>query len=240
LRGHDVTLYEKNSQLGGHLIEGTVPSFKEDLRSYKDWLINQVKKLGVNIKLGEEVTPQIVDSIKPDAIVLATGSTPSRPNIPGIGKPNVTTAIDILLGKAEPGNETIVAGGGAVGCEAALYLAQQGKKVTIVEMLPDVASDVLETREVLTARLIDTGVEILTDLKLIEINDDGVTALSRDQEMVKVAGDKVALAMGMVAQDGLHESLKGKAPEVYLIGDAATPARVGEATRDGYRIGNTL
>jgi 2,4-dienoyl-CoA reductase-like NADH-dependent reductase (Old Yellow Enzyme family)/thioredoxin reductase len=240
LRGHEVTLYEKNSRLGGHLIEGTVPDFKEDLKNYRDWLIRQVKQLGVDVKLGKEAAPRIVAKLKPDVIVIATGSIPFRPVIPGIEKSNVVTAIDLLLGEAAPGKQNIVAGGGAIGCEVALYLAQQGKKVTIVEMLPYVATDCLPTRDVLTTRLNDCAVEIKTNLKIIEIHDNHVVALSRDQEMVKIAGDKVILAMGLVSQLDLYTSLKDKAPEVYLIGDANRPARVGEATRDGYRIGNIL
>jgi len=240
LRGHEVTLYEKNGELGGHLIEASVPSFKEDVRNYKDWLIRQLNKLDVKIELGKEITSQIVDNAKVDALIVATGSTVYRPDIPGIDKAIVTTAIDILLGKAVPGNKTILAGGGAIGCETALYLAQQAKKVTIVEMLPKVDTDAPQTSAALIAQLIDNSVEILTNLKIVGITDNGATAVDRSKNVVSVTGDKVVLAMGLIPEDRLYQELKHKVHETYLIGDALEPQRVGEATRDGYRIGNSL
>jgi 2,4-dienoyl-CoA reductase-like NADH-dependent reductase (Old Yellow Enzyme family)/thioredoxin reductase len=240
LRGHKVTLYEKKGELGGHLIEASVPSFKEDLRNYKDWLIRQLKKLDIKIELGKEITSQIVDNAKADALIIATGSTYYRPDIPGIDKAIVTTATDMLLGKAVPGNNTILAGGGAIGCETALYLAQQGKKVTIVEMLPQVATDAPQTSAALIAQLIDNGVEILTNLKIVGITGNGVTAVDRSNNVVDVIGDKVVLAMGLISEDRLYQELKDKVHETYLIGDALEPQRVSEATRDGYRRGNSL
>jgi 2,4-dienoyl-CoA reductase-like NADH-dependent reductase (Old Yellow Enzyme family)/thioredoxin reductase len=241
LRGHDVTLYEKNTQLGGHLIEASVPDFKEDLRNYKDWLIGQIKKLGIKIELGKELTSQIVDDVKPDAMIVATGSTPCYPDIPGINKPIVTTAIDILLGKAKPGKKTIIVGGGDVGSETALYLAQQGNKVTIVEMLPEIASDVSGgIRRVLKRMLTDNGVKILTSTKVIEITDSGVTAIDHGQSVVNIEGDRVILALGLIPQAGLYHELRGKVREIYMIGDCVEPHRVAEATRDGYRVGSTI
>ncbi|MBA7594769.1 NADH oxidase [subsurface metagenome] len=240
-RGHDVTLYEKNRELGGHLVEATVPVFKEDLRNYKDWLIGQIKKLGVKVELGKEVTSQIVDDVKLDALIIATGSIAYCPDVSGIDKPMVTTAIDILLGKTEAGNKTIVGGGGFIGCEVAWHLAQQGKKVIIVEMLPEIAIDVPErAKGALITGLIDSGVEMLTNLRITEVTDNGVIAIDHGQKLVSVEGDKVVLAMGLVSQTKLYEELKSKVNEVYLIGDCVEARKVGEATRDGYRIGNSL
>jgi 2,4-dienoyl-CoA reductase-like NADH-dependent reductase (Old Yellow Enzyme family)/thioredoxin reductase len=241
LRGHDVSIFEKNTQLGGHLIEGTIPEFKKDVRNYKEWLIGQVKKLDIHIKLGEEFTPHKANNLKPDVIVLATGSVPIIPEIPGIRNANVVTAIDILLGKVEPKSKIIVIGGGAVGCEVALYLAEQkGKKISIIEMLPDIAGDALPTRSILLTRLVDAHVEVLTNLKVIEIGNDRIVALGRDHKIVNVEGDQIVLATGLAPRAGLYALLKDKASEVYLIGDACIPARIGEATRDGHRIGNIL
>jgi 2,4-dienoyl-CoA reductase-like NADH-dependent reductase (Old Yellow Enzyme family)/thioredoxin reductase len=240
LRGHEVTIYEKTGQLGGHLIEAAVPDFKEDLKNFRDWLVRQIKQMGISVKLNKEATPQLIATMKPDVIVVATGSVPLRPNIPGINNPNVVTAIDVLLGKASPGNVNIMAGGGAVGCEAALYLAQQGKQVTIVEMLPEVATDCMPTRGILMLLMKEAGVGIRTNLKITKMDKEGITALGQDQGTVKIPGDKVLLAMGMASQAEIYAQLRDKASEVYLIGDAATPARVGEAVRNGYRIGNSI
>jgi 2,4-dienoyl-CoA reductase-like NADH-dependent reductase (Old Yellow Enzyme family)/thioredoxin reductase len=240
LKGHDVTLYEKNKKLGGHLIEATVPDFKEDLRIYKDWLIREVQKVGTKIELGKEVTSQTLRDAKPDVLVVATGSTTHFPDIPGIDKPIVATAIDILLGKAQPGSKTIIMGGGAVGCEVALYLAQQSRKVTIVEMLPQVATDVPEVQGELTAKLIDNSVEIFTNLKVIGVTDKGVTATDRGSNVINVDGDRVILAFGLITQAKLYQELEGKVRETYIIGDCVEPRRLGEAIREGYNVGNIL
>jgi 2,4-dienoyl-CoA reductase-like NADH-dependent reductase (Old Yellow Enzyme family)/thioredoxin reductase len=240
LRGHQVTLYEKNRELGGHLIEASVPGFKEDLKDFKDWLIGQLKKLDVKIELCQEITAPNLDNFKSDALIVATGSTVFRPNIPGIDKPFVTTAIDILLGKSAPGNKTIIAGGGAIGCETALYLAQKGKKVIIVEMLPKVATDVPSTGMALITQLKENGVEILTNLKIVGITNEGVTAVDQSKNIVNVTGDKVVLAMGLRPEAGLYQELKGKFHDTYLIGDSLEPQRLAEAIRDGYRVGSTL
>jgi 2-enoate reductase len=240
LRGHDVTLYEKNSQLGGHLIEASVPQFKEDIGNYKDWLVRQMDKVGVKVVLGKEITPATLAEVKPDAVVMATGSTSSRPNIPGVDKPVVSPAVDVLLGKATSGNRPIVAGGGAVGSEVALYLAQQRKEVTLVEMLPLIANDVAPLRNALIAQLGDAGVKILTNTKIIAITDNGVTAISADKNLLNISGDRIILAMGLVSDMKLYKAVHEKVPEVYVIGDSVEPRRMGEAIHEGYRVGSVI
>lgn len=240
LRGHSVMLYEKNSQLGGHLIEGSVPKFKEDIGNYKDWLVRQMDQVGVKVVLGMEVTPAMFAEVKPEAVVIATGSTSFRPDIPGVDKPIVSTAIDVLLGKAASGNHPIVAGGGAVGSELALYLAEEGKEVTLVEMLPQIANDVPPIRNALLAQLGDAGVKILTSTKIAAITDDGVTAISADKNLVNISGDKIILAMGLVSDLKLYKAVHEKVAEVYAIGDSVEPRRMGEAIHEGYRVGSVV
>lgn len=239
-RWHDVTLYDRNKQLGGHLIEASVPAFKKDIGNYKDWLVRQMDETGVKVELGKEVTPELLDKVKPDAVIVATGSSALKPNIPGIDKPNVVTAIDVLLGKATAGNHPIVAGGGAVGGEIALYLAQQGKDVTLVEMLPMVAADVAIIRNPLTTQLNDAKVKIYTDTKIAAFTDTGVTAVSADRNIINLTGDKVVLAMGMVSDNKLYDAVHEKVKEVYVIGDSVDPRRMGEAIHEGYRVGSVV
>ncbi len=240
IRGHSVTLYEKNNQLGGHLVEASVPKFKEDIRNYKDWLVRQMNNLGVTVVLGRELTPNELAEFKPDAVVIATGSTSFCPNVPGVEKPIVATAIDVLLGKAGPGEHPIVAGGGAVGAEVALYLAQQGKDVTLVEMLPTIASDVVPLRNALIAQLGDAKVKILTDTKIAAITDNGVSAISAGKTTVNISGDKVILAMGLVSDMKLYQAVHEKVAEVYVVGDSVEPRRMGEAIHEGYRVGSVI
>ena len=240
LRGHDVTLYEKSIQLGGHLIEASVPKFKEDIGNYKDWVVRQMDKVGVKVVLGIEVAAAKLAEVKPDAVIIATGSTSFLPNIPGIDKPIVSSAIDVLLGKATSGNRPIVAGGGAVGSEVALYLALQGKEVTLIEMLPLIASDVIPVRNPLIAQLTDAKVKILTNTKIVAVTDSGITAISADKNLVDIVGDKIILAMGLVSEMKLYEAVHKKVAEVYVVGDSVEPRRMGEAIHEGYRAGSAV
>jgi 2,4-dienoyl-CoA reductase-like NADH-dependent reductase (Old Yellow Enzyme family)/thioredoxin reductase len=239
-RGHDVTLYEKSNQLGGHLIEASVPKFKEDIGNYKGWLVRQMDKFGIKVVLGKEIAPATFPESQPDAVIIATGSTSFRPNIPGIDKPIVSSAIDVLLGKETSGNRPIVAGGGAIGSEVALYLAQQGKDVTLIEMLPLIASDVIPVRNPLIAHLNEAKVRILTNTKIVAITENGVTAISADKNLVDISGDKIILAMGLVSNVKLYEAVHEKVAEVYVVGDSAEPRRMGEAIHEGYRVGSAV
>ncbi|MEE9418110.1 MAG: FAD-dependent oxidoreductase, partial [Desulfatiglandaceae bacterium] len=134
-RGHEVSLWENNDRLGGNLIPATVPEFKRDLGDLTKYLSTQVKKLHVDVRLGREASSELVQETKPDAVIVATGATPIMPQIPGMKKGRVLTAVDLLLGKKESGDKVLVLGGGLIGCETAAYLARAGKKVTIVEIL---------------------------------------------------------------------------------------------------------
>lgn len=115
----------------------SVPDFKEDLRRLNNWYKTQLRKLGVEIKLETEVTPELVERENPDEVFVATGSNSIKPDVPGIERSNVVTAMDLLLGREKAGDSAVVIGGGLIGCETALWLAKQGRKVTIVEMLPE-------------------------------------------------------------------------------------------------------
>ena len=135
LRGHDVVLWEKENALGGNLLPASAPDFKKDYRRLKDYFIRQVKKVGVTVELGKKATPELIRAMHPDCVFIASGGIPIVPKIPGVDQPKVVTAIDVLLGRRETGELVVVIGGGTVGSETALYLAQKGKLVTIVEIL---------------------------------------------------------------------------------------------------------
>ena len=142
LKGHRVTLWERRDALGGNLIPASQPAFKNDYRILIRYLSTQVRKLGVDVKLGKEDTGhEAIQRLKPDVVFIATGSIPIIPEIPGVKKEHVMTANDLLLGKKETGESVVIIGGGIIGCETALFLAQEGKKVTIIEILEDIARD---------------------------------------------------------------------------------------------------
>ncbi|MBW1913052.1 MAG: FAD-dependent oxidoreductase, partial [Deltaproteobacteria bacterium] len=167
LRGHQVTLYEKEEQLGGNLALAAIPPFKEDMKRFLDYLVGRVNELPIDVKAATEATAETVKAESPDVIVVAAGAVPLIPDIPGANSPNTVWSGDILAGKVQPGEDIIVAGGGLVGCEIALFLAQQGKKVSIIEMLDEVATDFnMVSRTLLLELLGNEGVEIRTGVRL--------------------------------------------------------------------------
>jgi NADPH-dependent 2,4-dienoyl-CoA reductase/sulfur reductase-like enzyme len=240
-RGHQVALWEKSSKLGGSLIPGTVPDFKQDYRDYLKYLYTQLEKLGVKVELNKEATPQLVLNMKPDVVFLAIGAVSFIPNIPGAKNKNVITAIDLLLTKKETGNSVAVIGGGLVGCETALYLAQKGKVVTIIEMLDDVIPDVhMVNRIYLLELLAKHKVNILTKVRAQEITDSGATVIDKDDNRKTIKADTIVLAMGMIPRNGLLPALEDKIPEVYSIGDCVKARKVKDAVWEAFRIARRI
>lgn len=236
LRNHKVTLCEKSDQLGGLLIPGSVPQFKQDLRLLVDYLSTQIRKLGVEIQLKTEVTPKIVEKMNPNVVIIATGAKHIIPEIRGTDSEIIISAIDLLNSEKEVGQNVVIAGGGLVGCETAAYLAEKGKKVTIVEMLKDIALDVFYTNRQLLLKMLDDGdVNVLTEARLTEITDDGVVTMDRQGKSRKLNADTVVLALGLEPERKLLDALYGKVPELYVIGDCAEPRKIVDAMREGFR-----
>ncbi|HQM89976.1 MAG TPA: FAD-dependent oxidoreductase, partial [Exilispira sp.] len=244
IRGHKVTLYEKSNNLGGHLIEVSIPKFKEDYKRLLDWYKIQLKKLNVDIKLNTEVTFDLIKKEKPDVTIIATGSKPIIPVIPGIEKDKVATATDVLLGNKEVGEKVVVVGGGLVGCETALWLAQQGKKVTIVEMLNDLMIAGLPVPHANRIMLIDllkfNKVEVITNHSLMEVTDEGVNLIDKNFKKISVPGDNVVLAIGLKPNKELYDNLVGKVPNLYLIGDARDVRNVMYSIWDAYELARVI
>ena len=241
LRGHSVTLLEKSDALGGNLIPASVPDFKHDYRDLINHLSVQIKKLGVTIELGKEATPELIQAIKPDVVFIATGSTAIIPEIPGVNKGNVITASDLLLGRKEAGKSVVIVGGGLVGCETALYLAQMGKKVTILEILDSIARDMWSaSRMHLLKLLADNNVEVLTNTDVIEITGKSVTIANKDNNRNTLEADTIALAVGFNPNGDLLEIIKDKVPEAYAIGDCIEPRKVMSAIWEGFHAARLI
>jgi 2,4-dienoyl-CoA reductase-like NADH-dependent reductase (Old Yellow Enzyme family)/thioredoxin reductase len=233
LAGHQVTLYEKADHLGGQFATAAIPPSKGDISAFVSWAIRQVKKLGVNIKLNTEYTAAILEQEKPDMVIIATGSTHCKPPIAGIDRENVVTASDVLLGKVITKDNVVVAGGGQVGCETAVYLASLGKQVTIVEMLPTLAADEEMTRRIFLLKAIEeNNIECLTETKIKGIEVDCVQC-ETCLEMVEVKAATVVLALGMESDNTLARELEGKVP-IKVIGDALDARDALEAIREGF------
>ena len=239
-RGHRVVLFEKNPELGGQLIVAALPPYKEDLARLTEYLADQLTKAGVDIRLNVEVTPEVIREEKPDAVIMAVGGIPIIPDVPGVDDPKVVTAQDVLAGR-EVGQNVVIIGGGMVGCETGHFLAEKGKRVTIVEMLKRIANDVSPmVRRRLLDGLREKQVTTIKGANCEEITASGVHITTGQDERQEIPADSVVLAVGYRANDALFRSIEGELPEVYCIGDAADPQRIREAINAGYQAGLSL
>jgi NADPH-dependent 2,4-dienoyl-CoA reductase/sulfur reductase-like enzyme len=240
-RGHKVTLFESDAKLGGQLNIAALPPFKGDIFPWIDYLISQVEKAGVEVKLNTDATAEIVMKGNPDAVVIATGGTPAMPDIPGIDKPNVVTAQDVLSGKAKAGQNVVIIGGGMVGCETGHYLVEQGKTVTIIEILKRMANDMFfMARRRLIYGLRSKKVNLLASATCEEIEEGSVQVTTAEGKKETIPADTVVIAVGYKANDQLYKDLEGKVSEIYCIGNSSEPRRILEATSEGYRTGLAL
>jgi 2,4-dienoyl-CoA reductase-like NADH-dependent reductase (Old Yellow Enzyme family)/thioredoxin reductase len=238
MRGHAVTLWEKEPRLGGQLTQAATPPYKDRIGAFNQFLQTQLKKLGVTIETKKEATPSAVTEFKPDAVIVATGIKPMVPQIPGIEKANVVYAGDVLEGKAKVGKKVIVIGGEMVGCETAEFLADKGKKVTVTRRGPEMALGVTVTlRGFLLSRLEKKGVTLLPGVRYEEITPRGLVVTTKEGEKKTIEADTIVLAAGSTPNQELYNALKDKVPEVYLIGDCAKPRTLREALAEGQRTG---
>jgi 2-enoate reductase len=153
----------------------------------------------------------------------------------------VITAIDLLLNRRNVGESVVIVGGGLIGCETALHLAQQGKKLTILEILDSVARDIYSANRMHLLKLLDdAGVKILTETKILEITDQGIIISDKYGKKSTLAADSVVLALGLAPERGLLEALTDKVPEVHAIGDCVEPRRVINAIWEAFRTARLI
>lgn len=243
-RGHKVTLMEKQEEVGGMLDPASIPPFKEDMRLYLDYYRTQIKKSEVEVIQGKEASLSEVFERNPDAVVVGTGSKPFIPNVPGITRPNVVLAVDVLTGKKEVEDEVVIIGGGLVGCELAEYLLNKGKKVIILEMLPRLANDLTRVlRADLLFRLRKAKVQTETDFEVTRITEHGVWGIRKSfafgPNEAFFEAKSIVLATGYKPENSLAEELTGKLP-VYNIGDSNRMGKAKDAIKDGFLAGLEL
>lgn len=232
LRGHDVTIFEEK-ELGGLLHEASTPEFKADIRPLMKYQIYQVKKLNIPV-IKKRVTAEELKDY--DAIICATGSRPIIPNVPGKDLPHVSDALDVLNEVTEAKGNIVVVGGGLVGTETALHLAEKGNAVTLVEMLPQImngvaATDCLAYQD----RIAKVDMNIHTSTSLIEVKENEVVLQNRKGTFT-VPANTVIMAVGLKAQQSLYEELAAAGKEVYLVGDAVKPGKIFDAFHTAYRV----
>ena len=235
-RGHEVTLFEKDNALGGQIKVAVIPPHKDEVSNVTRYLESQLAKLGVKVELGRTATPEVVEQLKPEVVILAAGGMPIVPAIPGASRGNVVTAWDVLSGK-ETGTRVLVVGGGMVGCETADFLAEKGKKVTVVEMLPAIAQDMeFVRRGMLLDRFAEYPVEVKTDTEIREIVVDGVITAKGE----KIVADTVVLALGVIASRELEIPLSSKSWVLYCVGDCDTPGNIMTGIHRAFHLARQL
>ncbi len=240
LRGHKVTLWEKSPKLGGQLNYAVIPPYKNGIEPLIKYFEVQMRKLGVTVELGKAATAAMVKEFRPDAAVLATGAVPVIPEKCPPERTHIVTALDVLGGHKDIRERVVVAGGGRIGCEVAEFLAGRYKNVMILEMLPEIGSDIGSTlRPAVVERLKSAGVQIETGIEIVEVTEKGVKGLRRGSSEFFDAGT-IVIAVGMKSERGLAEAVKPIVPDVHLIGDCAKPGKIREAITDGYRVGLAL
>ncbi|MFH1651635.1 MAG: FAD-dependent oxidoreductase [Chloroflexota bacterium] len=234
LRGHDVTLYEKD-RLGGALIPASVPEFKADIKELIRYLSHQMEKLKVRI-VREEASAAKLRRGDFDAVILATGAVPSRLNIPGTDQPRVCSALDVLEGKAPVGQKVHIVGGGMIGVEVGLFLAEQGREVVFTTRQADFMADVGSfDRTVYTERFAKQRVTVLAGRRLEKITEKTSVVVSADGKSEEIAADTVVLSSGFSPLTALKEALENEPGlEVYSVGDCVSPRRIFDAVHEGH------
>jgi NADPH-dependent 2,4-dienoyl-CoA reductase/sulfur reductase-like enzyme len=229
-RGHQVTLYETQDQLGGQFLLAAIPPHKQVLKELVTHLWKQIDKLGVKTVLKKPFDLKVLEKEKPDAVIVATGAKPATPDIPGVEKAKVFNVWEALSKPGPLGQKVLVLGGGGVGAEAADFLSEKGKKVTLVEMREAIALDLVgHLQHYLNLRLKNKEVQVLTSTKAVRFEADGLW-VEGPQGTRKLTGfDSVVISMGSASNGELAEAIKKNHPRVLAIGDAVKPREVMEA-----------
>ena len=241
LRGHEPVLYEKNDKLGGNLIPGGSPDFKEDDIALANWYAHTLEELKVEVHLNSELTKEEVLKFNADSVIIATGSTPKVFSLGDDDK--VFTAADVLLGNKDAGNTTVVVGGGLVGCELALDLAKKGKKVTIVEALYKLLAlngPLCSANSEMLERLIPfNGIDVKINSK-VKTYKDGILEIETENGIEKIECDSVILSVGYKEENSLYNELEFEIPEIHLLGDARKVSNIMYAIWDAYEVANHI
>ncbi len=241
IRGHEPVLFEKNSYLGGNLLPGGAPDFKEDDIALATWYTNELKRLGVEVHMNTIITAKDVLEGDYDTVIMATGSTPK---VFSLGDDeHVYTAAQVLMKEKDCGDTTVVVGGGLVGCETALWLAKAGKKVTIVEALDKIMKVngpiCHSNKDMLELLLPFHNVEIMTSAK-VKSYENGTLSVETTEGMQALACDSVILSVGYNEENSLYHEVEFEVPEIYLLGDAKKVANIMYAIWDAFEVANHI
>ena len=243
LRGHAVTLFEKSSSLGGNLIPGGSHAFKKEVRELNTWYRNELERLPITIHTDREVTAAQLKEMDADVIVLAIGSQPIMPGLPGMDDKKVMGCLDAFAHPEKIGKRVAVIGGGLVGCEMALEYAQSGRGVTVVEALPNILSSGIPSPipngQMIPDLFEQHGVTVLENHKLSAVREGKLVLESSGRE-VTLDVDSIVIAVGFRPIPSMTEALRGSGAVVYEIGDGRNVGTILQAVWDGYEVANNI
>ena len=230
-RGHQVILFEKSGTLGGLLKTSDYVSFKYDLKRFKDHLIYQISKSNICVRLKTHATPDLIATMNADVLIAAIGADPIIPPIPGVGGHNVLTALDTYGREEKLGERIIVVGGGQVGCETALHLAQLGKKTIVFEMLEELALGATPTHRVELLQKLDAqeNLRYLTTSRCTAITETGIAYTDEAGKEHTIEAENVILAAGMRARQQETDAFRVLDNRFISIGDCVYAATVEKA-----------
>ncbi len=233
-RGHQVILCEKESEVGGILKSEQALPFKHEMYELAGTYKLLAEKAGVEIRLNTEVTKEYVEKEDVDALIIAVGSMPLVPPIPGLNGDNVVIVNNYYLEKKKVGDEVVVFGGGLAGCECAVHLGMEGKKVCLVEMRDELAPDANVRHRPLLLKEIEKYVSVYTGYKGLEVTSEGILCEDKDGSKHLVPGRTVICALGQRSRGDAVMELQDAAPFVRVIGDAAKVSTITNAVYWGY------
>ncbi|HHT17654.1 MAG TPA: FAD-dependent oxidoreductase [Papillibacter sp.] len=234
-RGHKVVLFEQEQAVGGNLTAAAAMELKLDMKDYHEYLCRTVMNSGADIRLGVKVTPETIQKLNPDALVIAVGAKAFMPDVPGIDSPHVHWAVDADMDKVSVGEEIAIIGGGSLGLESAYTQSQRGKKVRLFEIRSELGADMGAGE--LMPTLEKNGVEIFTGRRLLSIHPDKICCVALGTgEMEEYPCDTVLISAGLIPRKQDIEALRHLLPEteVYIVGDAKEPRSLGDAVHDGF------
>jgi pyruvate/2-oxoglutarate dehydrogenase complex dihydrolipoamide dehydrogenase (E3) component len=213
------------------------PAFKDDWKRFLAYLLRELEKWDVEVKVGTEATAQLVRAENADELILAVGAEPVLPDVPGIVGPNVVLVGDVLSGRPVPGTRVVVVGDGGMGQEAALYLARQGKQVAIIEIPGGSAQDQTVNFVdvmVLEDQLEELGIRVRKGVVLEQVLDGKVVVRDGNGQTQELPADAVVVAANLRARADVVEKLMDSAPEVHVVGDCKAPRILFNAVHEGF------
>lgn len=239
-RGHQVILAEKSGRLGGAIRFAGHVSFKSKLDQLMQVLIRRVERRKITVMLNTDMTPELARSLRPDAIVCAIGADPIVPPVPGVDLEIAVSAVGMHEHMEEIGQNVVILGGGLVGCEESILLGELGKKVTVLEMKPELCRDApFLHHEAVLLEMERLGITARTGMRCTGILPDGVTA-EQDGKEIKLPADTVIIAAGLAPKLDEAESFRSCAPEFWKIGDCRQARNVRLAIHEGYDAGSYI